>query len=212
MSKESYRKKKIRKKDKEFKYNDSQKSSSLCSSCQTTAGGKIIYKTSNDATRTIPNAKKLKPYKCPDQNGWHLTSSMNFELVQDVVNYLEKSNIRLYVDDKIFTLNLNKKNYEFKEFIEYHKISTFFFIFFGDLLNSDLKINIKLNKILKKELSVLAQPLYEVEIILDENTYFGYAIQNTHSKTIEHILTRYNVFYYLYSTKGGELRKKLLNI
>ena len=212
MSKESYRKKKLRKKDKEFKYNYNQKSSSHCTSCETRAGGKIIYKNSTEAKKSIPKTKKLIPYKCPNQNGWHLTSSMNYELAQEIIKYLEESKVRLYVDDKIFTFELGKKTYEFKEFIAYHKISTFFFIIFGDPLRDNLQNNIKLNKILKKELKVLSQPIYEFEIILDENIYFGYGIQNTYSGTIEHILSRYDVFYYLYSTKGGELRRKFINI
>ena len=213
MTKERYIKKYKRRKEKEFKYNDNQNSSSHCPSCPTRAGGdKIIYKTLTDAKKAIPNAKKLRPYKCPNHNGWHLTSSMNYELAQEIIKYLEKSNIRLYVDKKIFIFKLSKKNYEFKEFLKYNNISNFFFIMFGNILNSDLKKNIELNKILKKELEALSQPFYEFEIILDEEISFGYAIQNTHSDTIENILTRYEFIYYLYSTRSGELRKKLINI
>ena len=59
MSKESYRKKKLRKKDKEFKYNYNQKSSNHCTFCETRAGGKIIYKNSTEAKKSIPKTKGL---------------------------------------------------------------------------------------------------------------------------------------------------------
>ena len=205
--------------EEKFKFNnyknlqkgDTYKTNKFCSKCKSNFGSdKLSYPTEAEAISDSLGSLKLHAYSCPFGNGWHLTSNIHFEETIHLHHKFKYSYVDLYINDDVYTVQKNKKNYKLKEFFKSSNTNN---LIIATLWSEDRdkNLNLKLHTKLKNFFDNFDKNVYEVEVFSNKKSefpLFGYGIENTHSTTVEKFLKEQKVYFYHYVTPAGILRFK----
>ena len=183
-----------------------------CKKCTSSLGSsKFIYPTKRDGLEEITNRQNHKIYKCPYGYGWHSTTDVNYERRKFLKQDFYDLKVNLFKEDLVIELNLDKKNYLMKSFLENKSIDNLHFYTLWNFAkeNTD-EINLKRHRLLFNFLREKKLKLYEFEFTKHSaDSGFGYAAINSNTKQVKNFFKQHDIDYYFYLTSGGILRLSL---
>tara|TARA_A100001234_G_scaffold211789_1_gene212736 strand:+ start:295 stop:966 length:672 start_codon:yes stop_codon:yes gene_type:complete len=181
-----------------------------CKKCTSHLGSsKFIYSTKKEGQEEVANRQNHKVYKCPYGYGWHSTTDVNYERRKFLIQDFNNLKVSLFKEDLVIELNLDKKNYLMKSFLENKSIdSLHFYTLWSFTKETTNKINLDRHRLLCNYLNENnLNKIYEFEFIKNSTeSGFGYAAVNSNTNQLKNFFKQQGIDYYFYLAPGGILR------